>query len=620
MFVIENRIYVISDTNEHRNKVFSAFLKSKKYNIVQDKNSLMATLRDYIGKTVQVILHSDSSWKVFQDAYASLDIAPLVILINKGSRSNDGVFISYDSKPFVLQNKIAAVNSAIKNNILSYVFMTKLPIILPTLFYICIFSSKANQTQKNYAIRNISTYDFQKYFFSAENQEIIKNNFPIQAWKLILTSKLPTVKFIGDECNIIPLRLNTKKTAKTLFVFPERMLPLSRAYYVRAFDILSGLFERGIGLSALIFGPKNSDLEKIRELLCIFTVDCHAYPLIRGNFTVTHRAIRKTELLGRKTLGIMTPPPMRFNERNMVFATEINSNRLHDVISSKNSIKNVIYTGAWFYPAIKNTQNQFPDIKWYCDTHDVFFVMDGHSNQDERRFLYKPALQKKRELDALNNSDGVIAISPSDANSFQKADINIQIFKESGSFEQASFGVDITNIPNELKFGFIGTSNNNNRSCLKLILDKWWPSILDKMPTATLVVAGSACNTMESQLLLEHYKDSVTLLGFVDDLSGFYNSVLVMISPIIVRGGLNFKSAEALISGRVLLTTPLGAECLEGVDAGVVVLNNDLANIDNVVEDILKYKVQTDLSFISKSAEKVFGQKTAYCEIAEVLR
>ena len=514
MFAIENKIYLISDTNEHKNKIFSALLKSKKYDVVQDKSSLITALKCYLGKTVQVVLHSSSSWKIFQDAYESLDIAPLVVVINKNSNSNDGIFISYDSKPFMLQNKISAVQSAIETNVLSYMFMTQLPILLPTLFYVCIFSSKASQAQKNYAVRGISTYDFQKYFFSSESQKVIRNNFPIQAWKLILTSKLPTVKFIGDECCIQPLRLNTKKHTETLFVFPERMFPISRAYYVRAFDILSGLFERGIGVSTLIFGPKNSDLDKIRELLCIFTVDSHVYPLVRGNFTVAHRVIRKAELYGRKTLGIMTPPPMRFNERNMIFATETNSNRLHDVISSKNSIKNVIYTGAWFYPAIKNTQNKFPDIKWYCDTHDVFFVMDGHSNQDERRFLYKPALQKKLELDALNNSDGVIAISPSDANSFQKAGINIPIFKESGSFEQASFGVDTTNIPNELKFGFIGTSNNNNRSCLKLILDKWWPSILDKMPSATLVVAGSACNTPESKLLLEHYEDSVTLLGF----------------------------------------------------------------------------------------------------------
>ena len=108
--------------------------------------------------------------------------------------------------------------------------------------------------------------------------------------------------------------------------------------------------------------------------------------------------------------------------------------------------------------------------------------------------------------------------------------------------------------------------------------------------------------------------------GFVDDLSGFYNSVLVMISPIIVRGGLNFKSAEALISGRILLTTPLGSECLVGVDSGVVVLRDDLSNIENVVDKILTYNAQTDLSFISKSAEKVFGQKTAYYELAEAIR
>jgi hypothetical protein len=303
----------------------------------------------------------------------------------------------------------------------------------------------------------------------------------------------------------------------------------------------------------------------------------------------------------------------------MIFGTKTNSERLFDVIKSESNIRNVIYTGAWFYPAIKTIRNKFPDIKWFCDTHDVFFVVDEYSNKDESRFLYSPSMQKERELNALNNSDGVIAISPSDATSFHGAGINVPIFKESGSFEQASFGVDIANGPRELKFGFIGSGNNNNRNCLKLILNDWWPKILEKMPSAKLVIAGSACKTPESELLRKSYIKSVELLGFVDDLSGFYNSVQIMLSPIIVRGGLNFKSAEALIAGRVLLTNPLGSECLEGVDKGVVVLNDKLDNIDAVVTEILASRARTYRSAVSKSAEKVFGQKIAYSKLVEAV-
>ncbi len=611
MLSVDFKVHIVQDSDSHKLKLFESAVKHKGDLVFRSSNQLKCFFEESFDQVVELSLGSEECWTVLKEAYDTASKSP-VIFLNGGRGKSESLLISYDTDCLALQNKISLFNSDVEIGRTSYLFMGDMPMLSPRDYAFLTFAAKAPKKSQEYVIRMLASSGYGRIDFSAAKEDVIKKKFPIQAWKLILTNGLPSIGFISDNYLLTPLRLNLNKKSDVLFVFPERMLPLSRAYYVRAFDLFCSLYEKGLGVSVIIFGPGNADLDKIKSLLDIFSVNTHVYPLQRGGFTRIHRSKRKIESLYRKGFGVHTPAPMRFNERNMVFATKTNSQRLEESLALEKSIKSVIYTGAWFYPVIENVRKKFKDIKWYCDTHDVFHVVDEHSNKNEKRFLYSPKLQKKNEIDSLNKSDGLLAISPSDAASFKQAGVVTKLFKESGSFEQASFGVDVANGPKGLIFGFIGSGNNNNRNCLKLIANSWWPAILEKAPSAKLVIAGSACKTEESIGLEKAFKSSVNLLGFVDDLSGFYNDVQIMLSPIIVRGGLNFKSAEALVAGRVLLTNPMGAECLDGVDQGVVVINDDLSNIDSVMEIIMSSRNRRSRQIISQSAKKVFGQESAY--------
>jgi hypothetical protein len=396
------------------------------------------------------------------------------------------------------------------------------------------------------------------------------------------------------------------------------MLPLGRAYYMRAFDMLLGLNYAGESCAVLIFGPNNKDIERIQSALEVVSPCVFTYPLNRGTFPQYHHAVRKVESFLRKRLGINSSPPIRFSERCYIFGTKDNKKLLSESIDKLPFLKNVVYTGAWFTPSILPLKKKNSSIRWYCDTHDIFFILDRDSNRLERRFIYSPEKQKSRELMYLNSTDGVIAISDADKTSLEAAGCKSHVMVESGSFSHAARGVNINKGPNELVFGFIGTNNTNNVKCLQMVRTKWWPTIIARNSSAKLLVAGGICKSHEAELLRKSFSGSISLLGFVNILSDFYVSVQAMLSPIAVQGGLNFKSVEALMAGRPLLTNELGSRCIGSDLAGVYILDEDGNGIDEVMirledtENLMQWRES-----IHEKATTRFGDDVAYKGIIE---
>ena len=76
-----------------------------------------------------------------------------------------------------------------------------------------------------------------------------------------------------------------------------------------------------------------------------------------------------------------------------------------------------------------------------------------------------------------------------------------------------------------------------------------------------MFLAGSVSRNEYLQRLT-FFDENIVKLGFVDDLGDFYRQIDVALNPVVVAGGLNFKSVEAVFYGKHLLTNPLGKRCL----------------------------------------------------------
>ncbi|MCX7258610.1 MAG: glycosyltransferase [Polaromonas sp.] len=524
-----------------------------------------------------------------------------------------------DHQPIPLQNKLEALMKDDASS--SGVVMTRhAPFFWPSKVQI-IFLTTRPQEAMFFTLRELTIKRDTQIVFLRNSLPNLHERIGRDFWKQVFASEIPKVFGFDETFKFTSLRLFECSQPTTLFVFPERMLPLGRAYYLRAFDMLLGLNYGGEACAVMILGPNNTDLERIQRALEVVSPFVFTHPLSRGSFPPHHDAVRKTEKFLRKRLGINSPPPMRFSERCYIFGTKKNNKLLSNSIEKLPSIKSVIYTGAWFTSSILELKKENPSIKWYCDTHDVFFVLDRDSNKMERRFVYSPERQKRHELMCLNSTDGVIAISGADKAALETAGCTSSVMVESGSFSHAARGVDIRKGPKELVFGFIGTNNSNNIKCLQIVRMEWWPAIVARHPEARLLLAGSICKSHEATILKETFPDAISSLGFVDVLSDFYVSVQAMLSPIAVQGGLNFKSVEALMAGRPLLTNELGSRCIGSYLEGVCIIDEDGTGIDAAMDRLKDGKniIQWRQS-IHQQASMHFSDNVAYKQLVMKLR
>lgn len=89
------------------------------------------------------------------------------------------------------------------------------------------------------------------------------------------------------------------------------------------------------------------------------------------------------------------------------------------------------------------------------------------------------------------------------------------------------------------------------------------PEILEKLPTARLVILGDGPQRADIERLVEelHLEDSVSLQGRVSEeaLRDWYRAVDIAVTPTASLEGFGLSTAEAMATGCVPLVTPIGA-------------------------------------------------------------
>lgn len=397
-------------------------------------------------------------------------------------------------------------------------------------------------------------------------------------WVSALSGVLPEVIQLDTEGKQVPYRPHLPTSPDILFVFPERLLPANRAFFVRGLALINALSNQGLTVDVLLFGPNNSDLLKIRESLYAVASNVFVAPLRRSSKTRLTGIRNRLEYAFRFSNGETAPPPMRFRDRVRLFCGDSQRLAVEEVLRSR-KYRSAIVTGAWFLETLRELPLEDRPRTVYCDTHDVFFVLDEHLAEFSKRYFHSRSTEQRAEISSLNQIDRVIAISDSDADNLRQGGVTQPIVTTPGSFGYSK--VSVRNRRANISFGYIGTSNGPNQLALDVLLNSWWPTLRSKNPSYCLKIAGAACKTAQAKLLAEEY--DAQLLGYVDSLIDFYASVDVILAPIQVQGGLNFKSVEAIVAGRHLITTPLGSRCIANIP-GVWVVKTDILNVVSEIE------------------------------------
>jgi glycosyltransferase involved in cell wall biosynthesis len=106
---------------------------------------------------------------------------------------------------------------------------------------------------------------------------------------------------------------------------------------------------------------------------------------------------------------------------------------------------------------------------------------------------------------------------------------------------------------------FVGSGALHNVDGLWWFLEQIWPAVHAVCPSAQFRVVGTAA----SQVTSRH--PGVTLVGEVDDLAAEYGQADVVVVPLRSGSGLKVKLVEAINEGCPVVTTPVGAQGLGGI-------------------------------------------------------
>lgn len=206
--------------------------------------------------------------------------------------------------------------------------------------------------------------------------------------------------------------------------------------------------------------------------------------------------------------------------------------------------------------------------------HEIWERITRNTGSNLRKWYLAHLTKKLKqyELDQFPAYDYLITLT----------DRDLKQFVDKGYLNGASaapIGFDINSYPYQKpQFGdhmsvcFIGSLDwMPNVEGLNWFLENCWPQIHQLWPKLTFHVAGR--NTPE--VLLNLNLPGVVIHGEVPDAAAFINSHSVMIVPLFSGSGMRVKIVEGMMMGKVIISTAVGKEGIEGNDKEHLLLAED---------------------------------------------
>lgn len=120
---------------------------------------------------------------------------------------------------------------------------------------------------------------------------------------------------------------------------------------------------------------------------------------------------------------------------------------------------------------------------------------------------------------------------------------------------------------------FVGSFQHGpNRLAADLLVRRIWPAVRERLPGATLLLAGRGSRRFLADIRDDAPEAGVRALGFVDDLTGLFRRCRLFLAPLPEGGGIKIKILEAMARGIPVVTTAVGAEGIAGPADDVLVL------------------------------------------------
>lgn len=207
------------------------------------------------------------------------------------------------------------------------------------------------------------------------------------------------------------------------------------------------------------------------------------------------------------------------------------------------------------------------DCKCIVEVHDVMHLRE----EQFRTFNYKPPYQadKEEELNSLKKYDGVLAINLDEVAYLKKNGV------VKSTYLPPSIQFSTLEKPNNINhFGLIGSNSKPNLDGLMLLSEK--------IKTSKNLIAAGPISV--SDIGKTQFGKEVKLMGLLNDLTYFYQSVGLALSPVRFGAGLKIKVFEALSFNTPVLAT---LHSIEGFPPGIADVVTVVDQIEHWDEDLI---------------------------------
>lgn len=459
-------------------------------------------------------------------------------------------------------------------------------------------------------INNIEDYPYTKIVFIGADTNI----FPDYLIRDIFSKKIIEAKFLNHNLKECNYNRFSNIISSSISCFPGSIYPINMGSHQRAFGILKYLNDNNHFTDVLITAGNEKTLKISKKLLTLVCPRVFSYSNKRRKLPRKLRYRRAVENFISNRLLKKNKPSDTFEERLNYKATTSSKKTIAKLINDFN-YKNVIINYAWMEPVLE--YSKCDDINLICDTHDVQYIRNETANKGNFRLFVSKTKEKNLELESLRKFHHVLSISKPDHEKLSESIANSQLTVS--GFDYAYIKPKLTKSKKQLDFGFIGGAMQANVQSVEHVINEWWPKISTFSPKSKLYIAGSICNNDRIKDLA-FLNESIVLLGFVNSLTDFYSKFDILLNPVIVKGGLNFKSVESMAAGKILFTNSMGNDCLR-IPNVIRVIDNSSTLIDNLIKlDRDRKYLHSEIRRSQALSLKHFSDSSAYENLMGILK
>lgn len=199
-----------------------------------------------------------------------------------------------------------------------------------------------------------------------------------------------------------------------------------------------------------------------------------------------------------------------------------------------------------------------PQAKVIFNTVDLHFLREFRTAELQKSGqLHSNAMNtRKLELDIMRRADAAIVLSPVEYEIIREIDTSINLFLMPFFREIPGKTASFSQRQNIV---FIGGFNHwPNQDAIGYFVEEIWPRVRERLTDIELLIIGS--NPTEEIKRMGNADDRIQVIGYVKDLSEYFNSCKLTVAPLRVGSGIKGKVATSSGYGVPCVASSVAAE------------------------------------------------------------